>query len=358
MEQKSKGVLKFFRNAFILLAVVIVFDQIDGGILHWMYFKQKTGPNAETTFTFTKMNADGIILGSSRGRRNYNPNILADSLGIKMYNAGHDGQTVFYEQAVIRTALARYSPKLVIIDLNPEEMYFRDLHYDRLNVLAPYYKDFPEIRDIYLLKGLHDRVGDPNCFFVKPQTEGTNAWNSFWNKHNAFEPFLLPFNNERVKMLSATYPNNSNILDILTGIFKNRKSEMGFKPLKGIITQQKADELIKENAVLRNEKGKKVDPNKLKALENEIELLQAHGSHIVISMSPALAPFGREPSYDSVEAVCRRYNIAFKDYSQDSVYLHLQYFFDNHLNKDGANMFSSSLASDIKREFFPQTFSK
>jgi hypothetical protein len=227
-----------------------------------------------------------------------------------------------------------------------------------LNVLAPYYKDYPQIRDIYLLKGLRDRVGDPNCFFVEPQMEEVNAWDGFWNKHEAFEPFLLPINNEKVKMLSATYPNNSNILDILSGIFKNRKSEMGFKPLKGIITEKKATELIKENAALRNEKGKKVDPNKLKALENGIELLQSHGSHIVITMSPALAPFGREPSYDSVEAVCRRYNVPFKDYSQDSAYLHLQYFFDNHLNKDGANMFTSNLARDIKSVFFLESFQK
>ncbi len=358
METKSKGIGKFFRNALILLAVVIAFDQIGGAILHWMYFKQKTGPNAETTFTFTKLHADGIILGSSRGRRNYNPNILADSLGITMYNAGHDGQTVFYEQAVIRTVLARYTPKLVIIDLNPEEMYFRDLHYDRLNVLAPYYRDYPEIRDIYLLKGLHDRVGDPNCFFVPLQIEGANAWNGFWNKHNAFEPFLLPINNERVKMLSAIYPNNSNALDILTGMFKNRKSEMGFKPLKGLITEQKAGELIKQNADLRNVKGKVVDANKLSGLENEIELIKSHGSHVLICMSPALAPFGREPSYDSVEAVCKRYNVPFKDYSQDSSYLHLQYFYDNHMNKNGANMFTSNLASDIKQNFFPDAFRK
>src|SRR6266513_1827037 len=136
-KNSSRDAWRFFRNGLIFLAVVIVFDQVIGNIMQYLYFKQKTGPNAETTFVFTKVHAEGIILGSSRGRRNYNPNIFADSLGITMYNAGHDGQTVFYEQSVIRTLLARYVPKLVIIDLNPEEMYFRDLHYDRLNVLAP-----------------------------------------------------------------------------------------------------------------------------------------------------------------------------------------------------------------------------
>lgn len=54
-------------------------------------------------------------------------------------------------------ALSRYTPKLVVLDLNPEEMYYRELHYDRLNVLAPYYQDYPEVRDIYYLKGIRDR---------------------------------------------------------------------------------------------------------------------------------------------------------------------------------------------------------
>ena len=175
METKSTGIRKFFRNALILLVAVIAFDQIGGAIFHFLYFKEKSGPNAETTFTFTRMHADGIILGSSRGRRNYNPKILSDSLGIEVYNAGHDGQTIFYEQAIIRMALARYTPKLVVLDLNPEEMYYKDVHYDRLNVLAPYYKDYPEVRSIYLLKGIRDGVAEGDDFFVKPGTVADNS---------------------------------------------------------------------------------------------------------------------------------------------------------------------------------------
>ena len=355
MEAKSTGITKFFRNAAILLVLVIVFDQIGGWILHFMYFKEKTGPNAETTFTFTKMHSDGIILGSSRGRRNYNPKILEDSLGISVYNAGHDGQTVFYEQAIIRMALARYNPRLVIIDLNPEEMYYRDLHYDRLNVLAPYYKDYPQIRDVYLLKGIRDGQAEGD-FFVRPAQVSDNAWDNFWFRLHSMEEWVLPLNSEKFKMASAIYPYNSSILDILTGIFKNRKSESGFKPLKGIITQEKADDLIRQNAALRLQPDKEVDENKLKGMEEMFTTLTAHGTKVLVVMSPALAPFAQEPSYDSVKAVCARYTIPFKDYSQDSSYLHLEYFFDNHMNKDGANRYSARLASDIEHEFFPNSF--
>jgi hypothetical protein len=323
----STGLRIFFRNGLLFLLAVIAFDQVTGALLHYLYFKQKNGPNAETTFTFTKMDQDGIILGSSRGRRNYNPQIIADSLGISCYNAGHDGQTIFYELAIIRMALSRYTPKLVIIDLNPEEMYYREIHYDRLNVLAPYYHDYPQVRSIYLQKG--NRQPD----------------------NNSIGHLLWPFNNEQVKMWSQIYRYNSSLLDILTGIFKNRKSDSGFKPLKGVITKQKADDLIRENAELRDQKGKIVDPNKIKGLEEMLSTLTSRGTKVYVSMSPALAPFGMEPSYETLIEVCKKYNVPFKDYSQDMTYNHIELFFDNHMNKDGANLFSSNLAHEIKNQF-------
>ena len=356
MEKKRNDLSRFFRNALILLMVTVVVDQLGGAILHYLYFKQKAGPNAETTFTFTKMHDDAFILGSSRGRRNYNPNIIADSLGISVYNAGHDGQTIFYEQAIVRMALARYTPKLVIIDLNPEEMYYRDLHYDRLNVLAPYYKNYPPVRSIYLLKGIRDGKSEGDDFFVKPAKVADNAWDNFWFRLHSMEQWVLPLNTERFKMASAIYPYNSATLDILTGIFKNRKSESGFKPLKGTITQVKADELIRQNAALREEKGKRIDENKINGLEEILSSLTAKGTKVVVCMSPALSPFGMEPSYQAIQAVCSKYNVPFKDYSQDSNYLHLSLFFDNHMNKDGANLYSATLANDIRNEFYPGVF--
>jgi len=356
--QSSRGVGKFFRTVLILLVTLIVFDQMVGLALHWMYFHAKSGPFAETTYTFTKMNSDGIILGSSRGRRNYNPNILADSLGISVYNAGHDGQTIFYEQAIIRMAMARYTPKLVVLDLNPEEMYYKDVHYDRLNVLAPYYKDYSEVRSIYLLKGIRDGTAEGDDFFVKPGKIADDSWNNFWFRLHSMEAWVLPLNTERYKMFSAIYPYNSTLLDILTALFKNRKSESGFKPLKGKITQEKADELIRENAKLRNTPGKVVDPNKLKGLEEVISTVTSKGGHVLVVMSPALAPFGMEPSYQAVKDICARYQVPFKDYSQDANYANLDLFFDNHMNKDGANMYSSNLAHDIKTQYFPEAFKK
>jgi hypothetical protein len=183
----------------------------------------------------------------------------------------------------------------------------------------------------------------------------THAAHNFWKTHGSLEEWILPVNYEKFKMSSKIYWFNSSFLDILTGIFKNRKSESGFKPLKGIITEGKAQELIRENAELRNQKGKEVDNNKVKGLEEMLSNLTSKGTKVYVTMSPALAPFSEEPSYEAITNVCKKYNVPFTDYSQDTSYNHLHYFFDNHMNKDGANLFTSHLASDIKKRFFTPT---
>ncbi|MCS6917807.1 MAG: hypothetical protein RMK52_04960 [Chitinophagales bacterium] len=349
----GKALRRLLRNGLLLLLAVVVLDQIGGLILRYLYFRQKAGPNAETTFLFSAMKADGLILGSSRGRRNYNSLVLSDTLGFRVYNGGHDGQTVFYELAVVRSVLNRYTPRLVIIDLNPEELYYRELHYDRLNVLAPYYHDYPEVRDIYLLRGVRDGHWEPGSLRVRPAKPSDNSWDNFWFRLHAMEEYLIPINTEKIKMLSGIYPYNSMPLDILSGIFRKRHSHAGFKPLKGVISEQKAQELIRQNAALREQKGKRVDKHKVAALEEMMTSLKSRGVAVMVVMSPALAPFGMEPSYQTVQELCARYEVPFRDYSQDSIYLNLQYFYDNHMNLEGATLFSSQLASDILRRYYP-----
>lgn len=94
-----------------------------------------------------------------------------------------------------------------------------------------------------------------------------------------------------------------------------------------------------------------MDPNKVKGLEEIFTSLTAKGTKVYVSMSPALAPFAMEPSYQAILDVCSKYNVPFKDYSQDLQYNKIEYFFDNHMNKDGANLFSKNLASDVKKQF-------
>ncbi len=68
------------------------------------------------------------------------------------YNTGRDGKIIFYNYAVLKSILKRYTPKIAILDFNREEFSNDGESYDRLSSLFPYYYNHPEIRPILKLK--------------------------------------------------------------------------------------------------------------------------------------------------------------------------------------------------------------
>lgn len=321
------GIKKFFRNCFILLISVVILDFVGGQVMHYLYFKQKSGNAAETTFVMTKCTDDVLILGSSRARRNYNPLILQDSLQMTCYNGGHDGQSIFYDEAVTQMALKRYSPKLIIIEMTPEELYYKEIHYDRLNVLAPYYNDYKVIRPIYLLKGIKNK-----------------NTTSFWYQH-------FGYNRESVKMWSSLYPYNSDLIDILAGQDKTKDNLKGWKPLRDTITESKKQELMNEYYKgIAADENRPMDQHKINSLENIFKLCNQKQVKVVVVIAPVLFPFNKTATYDEVVQLTNQYQVPFLDYSSDQSFNNINYFADNHMNKNGASLFSAKLGSDLKNK--------
>lgn len=322
----SSSNMKFLKTAVILFFALAILDFAVGKLLHHYYFTEKYGKDAEMTYVFTHVNSDVIITGSSRARRNYNPNIIGDSLQLSCYNAGHDGQSLFYDLALIRVLNQRYHPKLVIVDLLPEEVYYSSIHYDRLSVLLPYYHDFKEIRDIIYLRGL-DKIDT----------------SSGWYK-------IFPFNKEKVKLLSGIYPYNSTLYNILMGHYKKEKYVMnGFYPLHEILTEDKAQDILLQYKELYSKPSAKIiDPNKVNYLKLLISLCKANNTKVVIALSPAIENIDREEAYKTISNLAIENNVPFIDYTQHKDLTNLNYFADNHMNFTGANKFSSELGHDLK----------
>ena len=77
---------------------------------------------------------------------------------LSFYNAGRDGNFMFYHLAVLKGVLNRYSPKIVILDFVAEEFAQNQYSYDRLSSLLPYYKSHPEMRSIINLKSKYEKI--------------------------------------------------------------------------------------------------------------------------------------------------------------------------------------------------------
>src|SRR5664280_2748246 len=90
------------------------------------------------------------------------------------------GGGILLPYAQIEVLLNRYTPKIIIVETDSNEMEYRASDYDNLSILLPYYHVYPELQPIILLRS--------------------------------------PF--ERVKLLSGIYPFNSDIMNLVQYNFK------------------------------------------------------------------------------------------------------------------------------------------
>jgi hypothetical protein len=320
--------MKFLKTAVILFLLIAVLDFALGKLLHHYYFKEKYGKDAEMTHVFTKVNADVIITGSSRARRNYDPVIIGDSLQLSCYNGGHDGQSLFYDLALMRTLIGRYQPKLVVVDLLPEEIYYNPVHYDRLSVLLPYYQDFPEVRGIVKLRG-----EDTSSLLCK----------------------FLHVNKEKIKLLSGIYPYNSTLYDIIIGhAGKEDYALNGFYPLPNTLTIDEEKEIAKQyNQLYSKPSSIIIDRNKVNCLKEIITICKQNNIKVVIVFSPIYEDINRGTACDTLKAISTEYAVPLLDYTLDKEFHDLNYFADNHMNYKGADFFSAQLGHDLKKYIAP-----
>lgn len=146
---KNKGLFSFCMKAIILLAIVLVVDKVVGfAFLKIKDCGLKTNPEClwmKTPYVVEKMDADMIIVGSSRAVHHYVPSILEDSLGVSVYNCGQDGCFFLYQNCIINMVLDRYRPKTIIWDIQPGcfNVLGDEREYQNIRYLSPYYEKSP-----------------------------------------------------------------------------------------------------------------------------------------------------------------------------------------------------------------------
>ena len=300
----------FFLKLLILAGIVFLLDFSIGNLLRHFYFKQQSGLQYRTTYAFEKTSEDILIFGSSRATHHYIPPLFEKELGQSCYNAGKDGEAIFYHYSVLKSVLKRYTPKMIILDFHNSDLQKDSRGYDRLSVLLPYYKTHPEVRPVAELKG--------------------------------------PF--EKWKLCSAIYPFNSSILTIAVGNTefnkKRREDQKGYMPI------YKVWNLPIEADTEPEEKG--IDSVKRNIFESFIKECAEKKIPLFIVKSPAyLKQMGIDPYVVEAEKIASHYNISFWDYSHDSMFIsnNGKYFADrSHMNNTGSQLFTEVLIKRILNE--------
>ncbi len=304
--EKNHDVYRFFQKLVVFLIIVKILDILVGQTLRHFYFTQTSGLEYRTTYSMEKTTADMLVLGSSRANHHYPPEVFEKRFHTSFYNAGRDGEYIFYHYAVLKSILTRYTPKVIFLDIRNAEFIAGKDKYDRLSSLLPYYKTHKEIRPIVELKS--------------------------------------PY--ERLKLLSSIYPFNSALFTIAIGNTElNKKRDEDFQGY--IPLSRKWKEPIQQNAGGINDAIDTIQVNTYRAfiadcLTRKIKLF--------VICSPYFINFiNADSSLLIAKTIALQHHVEFLDYSKDTSFTNHPELFDDpsHLNSNGAEIFANKLVDEI-----------
>ncbi|HLO59607.1 MAG TPA: hypothetical protein VK179_12750 [Bacteroidales bacterium] len=303
----KENIRKFILNLVLLFLIVAAFDLLAGSLLRHYYFTQTTGLNYRTTYALDSTTADILVFGSSRANHHYVPGIFEDSLHMSFYNTGRDGNFLVFNYAVFLSVVKRYTPKMVIFDINPDEFLENKIDNDRLSTLLPYISNHPEFSQILARKG--------------------------------------PY--EKAKLLSSVYPYNSLLLTISQGNLNRNKlregEEKGYIPIKGSL----ATDVLPDTA---NPPTGKIDAYKVDMMREIITYCSKHGILLYLVTSPVYKVMNKNSNMDVLKESIQNTSTVLLDYSNYPAFIKNPEFFKDkeHLNEPGSREFSALLAAEIK----------
>ena len=311
-ETRKNQSFSFLLKVLIFLLIVFALDFAIGSLLRYYYFKQTSGFYYRTTYSLEETKADVLIFGSSKANHQFYPDIFEKRLNLSYYNVGRDGSSIFYHYSILQSVLKRYIPKIIILEMT-REFEKKQISYDRISMLLPYYESNPSVRPIIKLR-------------------------------SRFEKF---------KMISKIYPYNSLLFSIVSGnseFNRSRNSDIkGYVPL----TREWTVPIQHFSVPFKDQ----IDSTKIKIFESFIKACNNSGVKLYIVASPNyyIMDYVDRSNLIAMQ-IARKYGVQFFNYSNDSLFLATpSYFADNmHLNDKGAISFSKILVEEIIKDYFPQ----
>lgn len=297
---------KLVINLTIVVCTLFVLDYVIGKTLRYYYFKEKSGYHFLITYAMERENADVLVFGSSRANHHYIPGVFEDSLKMSFYNTGYDGMGIFYQTAVLKSILKRYTPKVIILDFDGG-FEKDDDSYDRMSLLLPYYRTHKEIRKIVEMKSRF----------------------------------------EKIKLISEIYPFNSQIFTIAKGCFiPHQKIIEGDKGYVALYGEWSNDIAFQPYTIYE------LDTNKMNCFREFLNIAKRSVPNVVVVYSPIYLKFDKTQGLEICKSICKSENIPYWDFSKEPIFCNNKHLFLHvvHLNNNGATIFSKIVSSKIKRE--------
>lgn len=297
---------KFVTYIFFFILFVVAIDQAVGKVCDYMQHNSKLGPIKQFDDLCLRDKHDILVMGSSRAKHHYVPQILKDSLGFDVYNAGYDGNGVILSYGVLQMIIERYKPRCIIYDIEPA---FDIMVYKPDNERTRYLSN---LKRYYSHSGVADVLKD-----VSRDTY--------------------------LKSFSGLYRYNSEITSLCVEYIKGGEIyEDGYQPLLGEMQQFS----LKEEENVENV----VDSVKIGYLEKLIQCCDCNGIQIILSLSPKYQ-IAENGLYTIIYSMAEKYKVPIIDYYNVDEFLNDKSLFRDsmHLNSKGAIAFTNKISSEIKQ---------
>ena len=296
----------FFVKLLIFLLLGWGIDRACGMILSRI--SHNTGGNYRD-YIINTAEGDCFVLGASTANHHYDPSVLADSLKMKVYNAGWDGEGIFHYYTLLNAICERIHPNLVILDLSPDALFYDAKYYDRLSYFNFWYDQDTTFRSVVHLK----------------------------SKYEIF------------KMYSHLYRYNSNIDKVLFAFITGKQQDhdrfpYGYKPLACLKSPIVFDDYRPTNT--------SIDPFLVEYLERIIKKCKEENINLVVTMSPQyyLNRGEKSESHSLLLQICKEHHVPVIDNSRSAYFLdHSAYFIDNvHLCQEGAEVYTKLFLKELR----------
>ena len=251
-----------------------------------------------------------VVLGASRASHHYIPQIIEDSLGVKCFNYGCDGQNIYNQYALFNMLLnnAKNKPKLVLLEVASIDVFNSINHNtEKLSTLHPYFALDDSIKSVIKLQG------KGVCNVLK---------------------------------ISKLYSFNSILHDFfrtIVGVGEKDLENNGFTPL---------DRKWNKQIELKTEDNKEIDQTKVSYLNKFIECCKKDSISLIIINSPNFVELvGQSVWKPVVEETARKYGVTFYDFEQDTTFIANPEYFNEpfHLNVEGATLYTEKIIPIINR---------
>ena len=288
---------------------MVLCGKIDGYIGMYFDWAIKQMPSegervSKSEYVVNQVDADFIVIGSSRAEAHYNSQIIKDAFPqYSVFNCGVDGQLFYYITTAFNSIIDRYTPKVVVWDFQLKDLV--DETEENLSLLYPYYYSNYRVRELL-------DIQDPSLKFML--------------RSNCYR-----FNGTASRILRAMRMKETGKLGFLSHVSADVSRKFEVK------------DISYENQLLV--------PRKVELLIATIKRAQDKGIKLILCVSPEYNRLvGQCETVNMLHQISKDFNIQFIDCSQMEQFIHADenWYDTGHLNALGADKFTRDLVKKIQ----------